>query len=159
LQQNPENAKIIAERNFIKYYLLHSFKREKIMREWTMKIKLAMAALLLAAVLIPSAGVLAQENLGNFGLNFANNIGLQNANPKNVIVNVIQVLLSFLAIIAVIIVLIGGFLWMTAGGNDEKVTQGRKYIVNGAIGLLIVLAAFAITNFLINTIQNNIVND
>ena len=129
------------------------------MRKWTMKIKLATAALLLAAVLIPSAGVLAQDNLGEFGLNFANNIGLQNANPKNVIVNVIQVVLSFLAIVAVIIVLIGGFLWMTAGGNDEKVTQGRKYIVNGAIGLLIVLAAFAITNFLINTIQNNIVND
>jgi len=131
------------------------------MRKWTMKIKLATTALLLAAVLIPSAGVLAAAGdlTDGFGVGFANNIGLQNANPKNVIVNVIQVILSFLAIVAVIIILIGGFLWMTAGGNDEKVTQGRKYLVNGAIGLLIVLAAFAITNFLINTIQNNIVND
>jgi sorbitol-specific phosphotransferase system component IIBC len=127
-----------------------------------MKIKLATAALLLAAVLIPSAGVLAAgtpPNLDGFGVKFAENVGLQNANPKNVIVNVIQVILSFLAIVAVIIILIGGFLWMTAGGNDEKVTQGRKSLANGAIGLLIVLAAFAITNFLINTIQNNIVND
>ncbi|MFA6393487.1 MAG: hypothetical protein WCW25_01240 [Patescibacteria group bacterium] len=129
------------------------------MCKWTKKIKLAAAAFLLAAVLLPSTAVLAQDNLGNFGLNFANNIGLQNANPKNVIVNIIQVALSFLGIIAVVVILIGGFLWMTAGGNDDKVTQGRKYIVNGAIGLLIVLAAFAIANFLITTIQNNVVND
>ncbi|MFA6106085.1 MAG: hypothetical protein WC745_00185 [Patescibacteria group bacterium] len=129
------------------------------MDNWTKKIKLTAAALLLAAVLLPSTAVLAQDNLGSFGLNFANNIGLQNANPKNVVVNIIQVALSFLAIVAVIIILIGGFIWMTAGGNDDKVTQGRKYIVNGAIGLLIVLAAFAITNFLITTIQNNVVND
>jgi hypothetical protein len=93
----------------------------------------------------------------DYGLNYAQNIGLQNANPKNVIVNVIQVALGFLGLVAVIIIIIGGVLWMTAGGNDDKVAQGRKYIVNGAIGIVIILAAFAITNWLIGTIQNNVV--
>ncbi len=87
----------------------------------------------------------------DIGTNEAANIGLGNASPKSIIVNVIQVALGFLALLAVIIILIGGFKWMTAGGNDDKVAEARKLITAGIIGLLIILASWGIARWVINT--------
>jgi len=52
-------------------------------------------------------------------------------------------------LIAVVIILIGGFRWMTAGGNEDKVGQARKTIFAGIIGLAIILFAWGITIFVV----------
>ncbi len=62
---------------------------------------------------------------------------------------IINVLLGLLGIIAVVIILVGGFKWMTAGGNEDKVGEARKMIFAGIIGLAIILSAFAIAKFVI----------
>jgi len=87
----------------------------------------------------------------------AANPGLGEADVKDMVKNIIQVILGFLGLISVIIILIGGFMWMTAGGNEERVTKGRKWIINGVIGLVIVLAAYAIASWAIGAIQDEIV--
>jgi len=38
---------------------------------------------------------------------------------------------------------------MTAGGSEDKITEARKLLVAGVIGLIIILAAFAIANFVL----------
>lgn len=78
---------------------------------------------------------------------------LGNQDLIDTITSLINVALSLLGIVAVIIVLIGGFKWMTAGGNDDKVTEGRKYITSGVIGLAIILSAWAITRFVIGNLS------
>lgn len=88
----------------------------------------------------------------DLGLNDAGNIGLGNNDPKSIVVQIIRVLLGFLGLIAVIIILIGGFKWMTAQGNDDKITEARKLIQAGIIGLVIILAAFGITQWVITTV-------
>jgi hypothetical protein len=98
------------------------------------------------AVALPAKAVI------DIGDTYAENIGLGNRDPKSIIVGVIQVILGFLGLLAVIIILIGGFKWMTAGGNDDKVTEARKLIVSGIIGLLIVLAAWGISLWVIGII-------
>ncbi len=90
----------------------------------------------------------------DLGINSAEQLQLGNASPKSIIVNVIQVILGFLALLAVIIILIGGFKWMTAGGNDDKVADARKLITAGIIGLLIILASWGISRWVINTFVN-----
>jgi len=60
--------------------------------------------------------------------------------------------LGFLGIIAVAIVLVGGFQWMTALGDEEKVKKARKLIGSGVVGLIIILAAYAIVNFVLTEI-------
>jgi hypothetical protein len=52
--------------------------------------------------------------------------------------------------VAVVIVLIGGFKWMTAGGNDDQVGEAKKWIFSGVIGLAIILSAYALASFVIN---------
>lgn len=79
--------------------------------------------------------------------------GLGDTDPREVAAGVINAILGFLGIIAVVIILLGGFKWMTAGGNEDKVAEARKLIVAGVIGLIIILAAFAIARFVITNLM------
>lgn len=81
---------------------------------------------------------------------FSDEIGLGKQDVRTSIGQLINVALGFLGIIAVIIILYGGFKWMTAAGNDEKVAESKRLIIAGIIGLAIILAAYAITTFVID---------
>jgi len=58
---------------------------------------------------------------------------------------IIRTFLGFLGIIFLALVLYAGFLWMTAGGNEEKIQQSIKYLSRSVIGLIIILASYSIT--------------
>ena len=95
--------------------------------------------------------VFAQDNLG---LQYGSDLGLGNNDPITIVVNLIKLALSFLGLIAVIIIMAGGFRWMTAGGNEDAVAAARSMIINGIIGIIIVLAAWGIASWLINTVSS-----
>jgi hypothetical protein len=83
---------------------------------------------------------------------FTDETGLGTADLKSAIGELINVALGFLGIVAVIIILFGGFKWMTAGGNDEKVAEAKRLIIAGIIGLAIILSAYAITKFVLDSL-------
>ncbi len=83
---------------------------------------------------------------------FSSNISLGQGDLQAGIGKLISVALGFLGILAVIIVLFGGFKWMTAGGNDEKVGEAKRLIIAGIIGLAIILSAYAITTFVLDSL-------
>lgn len=58
---------------------------------------------------------------------------------------VINYLFSILGVIFLTTTLIGGYFWMTAGGNEEKVEKGKKFIINGINGMIVVFLAYALT--------------
>jgi len=68
------------------------------------------------------------------------------------VANAVKTLLSIVGIIMVIMIIWGGFIWMTAGGDEAKVKKGKDIIVNTTIGLIIVLSAYIITYFVTQTI-------
>lgn len=61
------------------------------------------------------------------------------------VVKIINTVLLFLALIFLVLVLISGFKYMTAGGNEQKVSEALGYIKNATIGLVIVLMAWSIS--------------
>ncbi len=63
---------------------------------------------------------------------------------------IIGIILSFIGVIFLILMIYAGISWMTAAGNDEKVKKAKDLIINAIIGLIIVLAAYAITAFIGN---------
>lgn len=65
---------------------------------------------------------------------------------------VINVVLGFLGVVCIILFLYGGFLWMTAAGNEEKVGQAKKIITATVIGLVIVLLSAAAVNFVLTNL-------
>ncbi len=78
--------------------------------------------------------------------------GLGTQNLYDTLTTIVNVLLGFLGVLAIIVILVGGFKWMTSGGNEEKVSGARQMIVAGIIGLAIILAAFAIVQFVVTNV-------
>lgn len=117
--------------------------------------------LVFAFVLTPVLALPAQAQ-PNLGLNYAANFGLEQANqedPRDIAVDIVKYLMTFLGIIAVVVILIGGFKWMTAAGNEDQVAQAKKMIIAGAIGLIVILSAFAIVTFVIDISNDMILSE
>jgi len=91
--------------------------------------------------------------VASLGIELPNSTGLGTRDIKDTITQVLNVLLGFLGIIAVIIILLGGFKWMTAMGEEEKVGEAKKLISAGIVGLVVILAAYAIAKYVIETIS------
>lgn len=64
-----------------------------------------------------------------------------------IIAKVITGFLALLGMIFIILMIYAGFNWMTAGGDEQKVTQAKETIQKAIIGLVIIISAYAITAF------------
>ncbi len=73
-----------------------------------------------------------------------------------VILTLIKSALTFLGILFFVIVLYGGFMWMTAGGNSDRSQKGTKLITNASIGLIIIVLSYAIVVMVFNIINKSI---
>lgn len=121
---------------------------------------LALIVFVFIGSVISLANVQAQE--GNYGLDasaskvsaFSEQMGDYNTNFLNTrIGSIIGIALSFIGVIFLILMIYAGISWMTASGNQEKVTKAKDLIINAIIGLIIVLAAYAITSFIGNRLM------
>ncbi len=112
----------------------------------------ALTTLLVAGVVValPAAaqGVDLQE--------FAAQAGFAQADIRLVIARLIRTLITFLGIIVVGLILYGGFVWMTAGGDVERVSTAKRILTNAVIGLVIVVSSFAITQFVLSSLTRAI---
>jgi len=77
---------------------------------------------------------------------------------RGIIAKVLEVFLGFLALIFIVLLILGGFKWMMARGDQAKVDEARNQIVQAVIGLAIVLASYAITYYVFSTLNNNVMN-
>ncbi|MBD3359100.1 MAG: hypothetical protein GF365_00105 [Candidatus Buchananbacteria bacterium] len=77
-------------------------------------------------------------------------IQLGTADLRVTIARIIRAFLGFLGVVAVALVIYGGYLYMTAQGVAEKIDKAKKTLVAAVIGLVIVLSAFAIASFVLN---------
>jgi len=73
--------------------------------------------------------------------------------PRTVAAKIIRTALGVLGTIFLILVLYAGFLWMTAGGNDEDAGTAKKLLFQAVIGLAIVLSAYGITLLVFKMVQ------
>ena len=60
---------------------------------------------------------------------------------------IIQTVLGFVGFIVFAYILYAGFLWMTAGGNEESVSKAKTMLRNAVIGFVIIAAAYSIAYF------------
>lgn len=119
----------------------------------------AMFMIVMLPLLTFAVAVSAQSNAdsmlwGGQESNVQNETGLGDADPRSMAASIIKILLGFLGIIAVVIILYGGFKWMTAAGNEDSVSSAKQIIGAGVIGLVIILMAFGIAQFVIDALYN-----
>ncbi len=81
--------------------------------------------------------------------------GLTGSTDLPVIIgNIINVVLGFMGILLLGYLLYAGFLWMTAGGSEDQVKKAKSMIQQAIIGLIIIVAAFAISTFVLQSLIN-----
>lgn len=80
----------------------------------------------------------------------ANQFGISTArfDLRSLIITIVKYLLGFVGLIAVIIVIYGGYLYMVSQGDAKKVELAKKVIINGLIGLVIIIGAYVIVNLI-----------
>lgn len=67
--------------------------------------------------------------------------------------SILNAIIGSLGIVAVIVIVIGGILYMTSSGDAGKVKKAKDTILYGIIGLVICALAYAIVNFVISNLN------
>ncbi len=120
-------------------------------------IKLALGILLSVALILPFVGVInfsdsqtaqAQVTTNHYG-GIEESAGLAQQDLPTMIGNLIKIALGFLGILCVVFILLGGFKWMIASGNDDKLKEAKQTLTSGILGLLLIASAYAISSYLI----------
>ncbi len=66
--------------------------------------------------------------------------------------NIIQVVLSVLGIVFLILIIFAGFKWLTAQGDPKKTQEATKMLTQAVIGIIIIIGAFALADFVIDSL-------
>ncbi|TSC93632.1 MAG: Uncharacterized protein CEN91_169 [Candidatus Berkelbacteria bacterium Licking1014_85] len=69
---------------------------------------------------------------------------------------VFEFIIGISGAIFVILLLVGGIQYLTGAGNDEQTGKAKKLMIDSIIGLVIVLAAWAIGTFVLDKFGYNI---
>ena len=97
------------------------------------------------AILVPFTFAFAQSALpGQYRPDAADQLAI-----APTVTLILQYVLGFLGLVAVIIIIIGGVKWMTSGGDEKKVKSAQQTILAGAIGLIIILSAWVIVKLVL----------
>jgi hypothetical protein len=73
---------------------------------------------------------------------------------SDLIIKIINYLLIFAGMIAVLAVIVGGFWYITAAGNEEQAEKGKKAIINSIIGIVVITLAFLIIRVISHTLTS-----
>ncbi len=91
------------------------------------------------------------ENPGQ--CNIANNDATSKIN--NMVHTVVNLMSAVVGIVAVIMIIVGGFRYITSGGNDTSVTAAKNTILYAIIGLVVVALAQIIVRFTLSKLTNS----
>lgn len=78
----------------------------------------------------------------------ASNVGIPvagNGNDQAVMKSVMYPVYFWAGVIAVVVIVVAGFYYVTSNGNPQQVTRAKNAILGAVVGLIVVLLAFAIT--------------
>ena len=117
-----------------------------------------LAAILMAAFcLVPIHNTYADDPCSVAGYSDPLVCGTPNSDEELAVINkvrqVLNVVYLWIGIIAVIFIVVGGFLFMTSRGDPSKVQRGKSTVLYSICGLIVTLSAFAITSFTIGALE------
>ena len=72
--------------------------------------------------------------------------------PQALIGKIINAALGIVGSLALVMFIYGGFMWMMAGGNAERVQKGKDTLVWAALGLVIIFSSYALVRFVLKAI-------
>ena len=95
-----------------------------------------------------AAGTSIEDAMAAQNQAFAGKTAANLGSPKDVriiVTNIIRIFLSFVGLLATTYLVYGGYLYMTAAGNESRTSSASKIMLSSALGLLVVLTSYSIT--------------
>jgi len=77
------------------------------------------------------------------------NVNIPTLTAEQVLQNGLNIVYFLAAIIAVIVIIIGGFTYTASAGNAASVTKAKNMILYAVVGIVLIIIAYAVTNFVI----------
>ncbi|PIR12803.1 hypothetical protein COV49_04165 [Candidatus Falkowbacteria bacterium CG11_big_fil_rev_8_21_14_0_20_39_10] len=71
---------------------------------------------------------------------------------SSIIGKIVGSLLAFIGVIFFVLIIYGGFMWMTAQGNEEQVNKAIEIMKQAIFGIIVVAAAYLLTKFIGETV-------
>ncbi len=96
----------------------------------------------------PSYSFMADSGLAVTGKQAGYDVGSP-PKPEIIAGRAVELVLSLLGIAFLGYMIYAGLTWMTAQGNEQKVTKAKSMITESIVGLIIVIAAYAIAYFVV----------
>ncbi len=115
-------------------------------------LKLFLIPIILFSFLILPALASAQSPLTNLGA-AAPEVIKGNSSLPYIVGGIIKAILGMLGVVFLCLMVYAGFTWMTAAGEPDKVKKAKSLITNSIIGLIIVMASYAITLFVVGAVK------
>ena len=121
------------------------------MRSILNKVRYGGARLALAggAVLAMAQSAMAQYSEFEAGGQPIEEIPISGRTLPEMVNQIISIILIVVGVLAVVYLIYGGIQYVTAGGDAEKATKGRTTITNAIIGIILIVASWAIYSFII----------
>ena len=113
----------------------------------------SLANLCLAATVSPLKNNAAEINKQVKALAGDEGAGFDTSNTMditNIVGNFITGFLALLGIIFIVLIILAGYNWMTAAGDEEKVNKAKDTLTRAIIGLVITVGAYAISQFVMD---------
>lgn len=114
---------------------------------------LALSPMAIAPVRAQGVNLWDDNNVANTAFS---SIGFSRKDPREIVANIIKILLGFLGTIAVVLIIYAGFLWMTAGGKPDNTKKAKDIMSAAVTGLVIILISYGITLFVTQALSNAI---
>jgi len=97
------------------------------------------------------------QSTADWGYDDIDDVNLGTRSLRDTIAGVINIALGFLGIVATVGIIFGGISYMTSGGNADKTGKSKEVMTASLIGLIIILTAYAISRFVLESLANETV--
>lgn len=82
--------------------------------------------------------------------------GAGQATVTSTIIAIVNIALGIAGLIAILFLIIGGFRYVTAGGNEDATESAKKIILNAIIGIIVIILSYVILQVVVNAIQGTV---
>ncbi|MEY4744629.1 MAG: Type secretion system pilin [Candidatus Parcubacteria bacterium] len=120
------------------------------------KFAATIATLGLAIMSIPPALAAMSDGTGLTATAGAAGLGAADVDLPSIIGRFIGGLMALLGVVFVLLLVYGGFIWMTAQGSEEKIKKAKGVITSAVIGLVVVFASYAIAQAVIEVLSSSV---
>lgn len=73
-----------------------------------------------------------------------------------IVARIIKVFLGFVGFLATVYLVYGGYMYMTSAGNESRASDASKIMLYSALGILIILTSYSITNYVYKIFERSL---